>query len=372
MKQILILCLVAFCMNHVIAQGSSDLSYVDSRALNIPEVETHSTSTIADYINNNFKTDGEKFRAIYTWVTANIKYNKDSMYIINWSADETTKVTAALRRRKGVCENYAAIFNDIALKAGLMSHVVTGYTRQSGNQHHSGHSWCAVLLDNKWFLCDPTWDEGFRINAKYFMVSPADFIETHFPFDPIWQLLPYPVTAGEFNRGIGYREKKSPPFNFVDSVSTFLKLNKYEKDIATARRLEQTGIESDLQNSWLKYTQMKIAIVQGENDMELYNAAVANLNQATNFFNAFVQYRNNRFTPEKSQFQTSAMLEPVSSNILLAWQKIGQISKNNFQYDVGSISERLNVLNIKLQAQKNFLKRYFSDSMAERGKLFYQ
>ncbi|MEO6233069.1 MAG: transglutaminase domain-containing protein [Ferruginibacter sp.] len=372
MKRIFFICLIAISLGQVNAQGSNDFSYIDNRPLNIPEAETHSTGTIANYINNNFKTDGEKFRAIYSWVTANIKYSTDSMYIINWGADETTKVTVALRRRKGVCENYAAIFNDIALKAGLISYVVTGYTRQSVNQHYSGHSWCAVLLDKKWFLCDPTWDEGFRISPKYFMVSPADFIDSHFPFDPIWQLLPYPVTAREFNRGMGYHEKRSPSFNFIDSVDAFLKLDKYARDIATARRLEQTGIESELQNNWLNYTRMKIAIVQGENDMELYNSAVADLNHATNYFNSFLQYRNNRFTPSKSQRETNAMLEPVGRYILSAWQKIGQIGKNNFQYDVGGISDRLNVLTIKLQAQKAFLIRYFAGNMAERGQLFYR
>lgn len=372
MKRIFFICSIAIFMGHINAQGSNDFSYVDNRALNIPDAQTHSTNTIADYISNNFKTEGERFRAIYTWVTANIKYSTDSMYIINWGADETTKVTAALRRRKGVCENYAAIFNDIALKVGLVCHVVTGYTRQTGNQHNSGHSWCAVLIDEKWLLCDPTWDEGFRNSPKYFMVAPTGFIDTHFPFDPIWQLLPYPVTSKEFNRGIGYHEKKSPPFNFVDSVDAFLKLDKYERDIATAIRLEKTGTESELQNNWLKYTRMKIAIVQGENDMELYNSAVADLNKATNFFNAFVQYRNSQFSPVKSQFEINGMLEPVGSSILSAWQKIGQIGKNNFQYDVGGISERLNVLSTKLQVQKAFLVRYLAGSMAEREQLFYR
>ncbi|CAN5822299.1 hypothetical protein BH11BAC3_BH11BAC3_03760 [soil metagenome] len=371
MKRIFFICLIAISLDHVKAQGSNDFSYVDNRALNIPEAQTHSTATIAHYIKDHFKTDGEKFRAIYTWVTANIKYSTDSMYIINWGADETTKVTAALRRRKGVCENFAAIFNDIALKAGLVSFVITGYSNQAINQHHSGHSWCAVLLDKKWYLCDPTWDESFRSNPKYFLVTPTDFIDTHFPFDPIWQLLPYPITPKEFNRGIGHHEKRTPPFNFADSVEAFLRLTKYEQDLATARRLQQTGIENDLQNNWLNYTKMKIAIVEGENDMELYNAAVADLNQATNFFNAFVHYRNNQFTPAKSSIETNSMLEPVGSYILSSWQKIGQIGKNNFQYDVGGISDRLNILTKKLQVQKDFLIRYFAGSTTERGKLFY-
>ncbi len=351
--------LVIFYSVGVKAQHFNEYSYADKMALSIPPAETYTTSLIANYIKLNFKTDHEKFRGIYTWVTANLKYSTDSMYSINWGADAEAKITAALRRRKGVCENYAEIFNDIANKAGLTSFVVTGYTKQDGYVNRTGHVWCAVYLNNEWFFCDPTWDEGLTYNTRWFLVPPDQFIESHIAFDPLWQLLPYPLTQKEFNRGIGYAKKNTPAFNYSDSALAFLQLNELQQHQAAFRRIQQAGIENELQKNWHAFIKMKIAIVHGENDMELYNAAVEDLNRATNIFNAFVQYRNNNFTPAKNINDIHAMLDPIAGAILSAWQKINQIGKSaeNFQYNTDGLSDRLRALTARVQEQKDFLKK---------------
>ena len=373
MKFLLLLCL---CICRVVACAQNHVNYaaVDRTILGIPVSETASTAAIAQYINTRFSTEHEKIRAIYSWVTANIRYNTDSMYSINWGADSEAKVTVALRRRKGVCENYAAIFNDISLKSGLRSHVVTGYTKQWGSINRTGHCWAAVFIDNKWYLCDPTWDEGFRNDAKYFLRTPEEFISTHMPFDPLWQLLPYPITQRDFASAYRVAKKNPEPFAFSDSALYYVQLNELQQQEATARRMQQAGIENDMQKNWFALVKMKIAIVYGENDMELYNSAVADLNQATATFNAYVQYRNNHFTPAKPDTEISAMLEPIAGSILTAWEKINQIGRivHNFQYDTSGLSHRLVTLTARVQEQQNFLKKYFDSSVADRGKLFYK
>ena len=64
--------------------------------------------------------------------------NKDSSYSINAGINPDAKITVALKRRRGVCENFAAIFNDICLKTGIASFVINGYTRQSGSVDKAG------------------------------------------------------------------------------------------------------------------------------------------------------------------------------------------------------------------------------------------
>jgi hypothetical protein len=356
------------------AQGFTEFSFVDSKALAIPSNQTYSTSAIAEYIRSNFQSDKEKLRAAYAWVTANIKYNTDSMYSINWGGDPERKITAALRRRKGVCENYAAIFNDIAVKLGIQSFVVTGYTKQSGFVVRSGHSWCAVKVDNEWYLCDPTWDEGFRTNARYFLISPNQFIDTHMPFDPLWQLQAYPITQQEFNRGFGHSKRNSLPFNYADSVKAFLQLDELHQLEASSRRIKEAGIVNDLQKNWLSYTKMKIAIFYEDDDMNLYNSAVDDLNKASAIFNSYVQYRNNRFMPQKKDEEISSLLDPIAAKISSALEKVNKIGRmsQNFQYDTGELSNRLSALTKRVQEQQDFLKRYITSNVAERGKLFYQ
>src|SRR5690606_39205220 len=69
-----------------------------------------STQEVGQNILAKYNTDGSKVRAIYDWVVSNIKYDDDSARIINAGTDPDARVTVAFKRRKGVCENFAAIF----------------------------------------------------------------------------------------------------------------------------------------------------------------------------------------------------------------------------------------------------------------------
>ena len=255
----------------------------DNPYFKIPVSATYSSEAIAGYISSNYKTDKEKIQAAYGWVTANIRYDKDSMYNINWGPDATIKVSAALRRKKGVCENFAAVFTDILIKCNIQSYVVNGYTTYS----KTGHSWSAVKLNSQWLLCDPTWDIGVG-NTRYFLIPPAEFIDTHMAFDPLWQLIPYPLTQKQFNKGILATKKDIAPWNINDSVAAFLKLDSLQQLEASAQRMQQAGEQITTLKTWQAYTKMKIAIAYGDKDKDLYNGAVADLNKASRIFNNFV------------------------------------------------------------------------------------
>ena len=46
----------------------------------IPDSLTTSTSGIANYINENFKSEDEKIRAVFYWTASNISYDVPNMY----------------------------------------------------------------------------------------------------------------------------------------------------------------------------------------------------------------------------------------------------------------------------------------------------
>lgn len=374
MERLVFTCLCICCGFIVKAQYTYDFAVVDRQAVNIPAAQTYSTVSIASYVQANFKTDNEKLRAIYTWVISHIRYDADSMLPINWSLESDEKIAATLRRRKGVCENYASLFTDIALKSGFPSFVVSGYTKYSMSGNRAGHSWSAVCLQGQWFLCDPTWDIGSAGNTRFFLVSPREFIETHIPFDPLWQLLEYPVTDNEFQRGSFVSRNEKRYFNYADSAKVFLGLDSLAQLEQSTRRMRQAGTESDRQKIQVNYNRMKMAIIYGEKDMNLYNGAVADLNKANTVFNNYVQYRNNRFMPQQSDAQISSLLHPVNGFILSAQKKLGQIGQaiENFQYDTGTIMQRLASLTQRMDEQQTFLDRYLATSAAERERLFYK
>ncbi len=372
MKQVLLFCCIICCNAILFAQSNPDLSIADSKALDIPVSKTYSTTSIASYINLNFKTDEDKLKAIYTWVTANIKYDADSMYIINSDKNPEARITEALRRRKGVCENYAAIFNDITLKTRLTSYMVSGYTKQYGTIDRSGHTWCAVYIDNEWFFCDPTWDEGRRNGGNWFLVSPEKFIESHMPFDPLWQLLDHPASHKDFYSGDFY-SRKNGKYSFKDSVNAYLQLSSRQQLETSIARIEKAGLANQQVINRLAYLKMQAGIIDEEIEMNLYNATVKDFNNANDILNTFIQYRNAKFIPVKTDRDINSMLIPIDSILAAANKKLDSLRNAaiDSQYDPALLNKRFDALYLKLQEQKNFLKHYFITVPALREKLFY-
>ncbi len=135
----------------------NEYAAIDKKALQIPDSLTKTAEGIASYITTNLNTDKEKVRAIFIWVATNIEYDIDNMFAINFYEKKGDKIAKPLKTRKGICENYAELFNDICLKANIKSFVIEGYTKQNGIADNFPHAWCSVLVNNTWVMFDPTW-----------------------------------------------------------------------------------------------------------------------------------------------------------------------------------------------------------------------
>ena len=366
MKKLLFLLVFVCCHTFLKAQS------FDERQFRIPADKTYSTADIAQYVKQNFNSDRNKLLAIYTWVASNIKYDTDSAEVINLGLDHEAKITAALRRRRGVCENYAAIFNDVCLRTGLTSFIVDGYTKQNNVLDKTGHSWCAVFIDNTWLLCDPTWDEGTG-NTKYFLVEPSVMIETHMPFDPLWQLLNFPVSHRMFYTGNIYPDKNQVYINYADSVNAYIKMDSLQRLRSTAFRIEQSGLYNNMIKNRHDQTKMNIEIIREDKDVDLYNAAVAELNTATTIYNNFVEYRNKQFTPAITDNALQTLLDGIDAWLSSAHKKLDEIARTEagFKFGTDAIRDKLNALALRTNAQKEFLKTYISTAVANRQSLFY-
>lgn len=329
----------------------------------IPDSATVSAEKMAGYLQYTYKDPSTQLQTLYGWITRNIRYDKDSAMYFNWSADHTTKIAATLRRRKGVCENYASLMADIAARLNIRAWVVHGYPSYANGNKDNSHSWVAIQQNDDWFLCDPTWDAQAAAE-KYFMLAPADFIQTHIPFDPMWQLLEHPQ----------YYKTFTGKFMYKDSVQTFLAMDSLQQFMATERRIKNTGNQNSMTNNWQRLNRMNIAVIAGEKDEQLYNDAVSALNKANALFNQFVQYRNQQFTPVKPDTEIKNMLQPIAGLLKEAeaqLRKLGSITAN-YQYDPEMIRQRIATLEKKTIAQQNFLNIYFATAAAERVKLFIQ
>ena len=333
----------------------------------------NSTGEVADFINRTYQKEDDKIKAIYYWVTSNFRYDPSNTFAINAGPDPTAKITIAFKRRKGVCDNISAIFNDICLKSGIRSVIINGYTKQGNAVDRSGHSWCAASIDNNWYFFDPTWDLQNTLNPRYFMVSPIENIKSHMPFDPLWQLMEFPVSHAEFSGKVKSAEPGSY-FNYSDSVTTFFRMDSLERLKATASRIERYGIYNERIKVNYQVVKMNIEIAFQEEQVESYKVAVDTLNSVTKNLNQFIEYRNNQFLPLRSDQDLKHLLKNAEEGIKFSLIKFDNIdsSKAKLVLSTESERERITLLSRKIKDQKIFVEKYLSTELAARHRLFYE
>jgi hypothetical protein len=153
-----------------------------------------------------------KVKILHDWLADNIDYDCDAYFSgVPIHADWTE----TLRRRKSVCYGYASTLTRMCELAGIHAVTIQGYGRGYGYLNGTGetpgqvnHAWNAVWLRDAWRLLDVTWDAGHvegrsyvkRYGTTYLFLEPQQFIYTHFPAEPPWQLLEKPLSAAEFSR----------------------------------------------------------------------------------------------------------------------------------------------------------------------------
>jgi predicted DNA-binding ArsR family transcriptional regulator len=342
------------------AQNGNSAQLADYTRFSIPRSQSNTTSQIADYIKKNFKTDDEKVWAAYSWVTSNIKYDKDSLHrvISEESADE--RVTFAMRRRKGVCENFAAIFADICKKANIESFFIEGLSREGGGINKQPHAWNAAKIDNEWFLFDPTWDAGLRAgNFRYFKIAPADFISSHYPYDPLFQFLYYPVNFSDLSRGLSAGKIY---FNYMDSIKLLQSSDSLSRFRAQLSRINNNGFPKSIIDIKRKQLILEIEMIFQDDDVINYNSAVADFNSATNLLNDFIYYRNAQFLPAKNREEVQGNFDEIKRKINSANKKLEKVNASSatLYLNTGDIQQKLDDLSRKANEQEVFFKNYLT------------
>lgn len=157
-----------------------------------------------------------KVRAIFIWITDNIRYdykyyNKGKQpktpkckpgvnceqLLIDW---ESSYIKRILKKGQGVCDGYSRLFKKMCDIAGIRSEIIAGYTKtryyEVGNTGSVDHSWNAIWLDSAYYLLDATWAAGYctedEVTGKltgfqkqfdnYYWFTPfKDFTRNHYP-----------------------------------------------------------------------------------------------------------------------------------------------------------------------------------------------
>ena len=199
-------------------EASAQYEHVDARISQYPKHLT-SSAQLASRIMQDFASDRERVRGAYTWIATNIaydmneyklgntiayKYTSDADRVKKEAAFRKSLVSRTLRTRKGVCEGYASLMQDLLGHFGLESHIIAGVSRTNISQigqlpKENDHVWNAVKIGGKWELIDVTWAAGsvdgasgkfrYAFTDAYFMPDPERFFMNHFPEDQRWLLV---------------------------------------------------------------------------------------------------------------------------------------------------------------------------------------
>jgi len=362
--------------------NTADFRRVDELAIRIPDSQTRTTRGIAGYITSNFSSQTDRSRAIFAWVATSIQYDVDNMFAINFYQDADEIIKEALTRRKGVCQHFAELYSAIANQSGLKTYVVSGYTKQNGSVDYLPHAWCASLIDSVWYLVDPTWGSGFisngrfvrKINDNYFKVKPEKLISSHMPFDPLWQLLNYPVTSQEFYEGRTAIDRSKPFFDYPDSIKRFGQESKIGRLIASSRRIEQNGVRNSLIFDRLKHNRREIEYYNDSLRVEMYNSAVYHYNDGINHLNRFIDYRNRQFTPKKQENEIREMVNQAEWSLANARLKLQAIQNpdSNTAASILQLGRSIDEAMMNLNEQRIFVDKYFKTGKLLRKSLFYK
>lgn len=184
---------------------------IDNKARSV-EYTGNSVKELANILSQHATTEEEKARIIYTWITHNISYDVAALadlFARNIYPD--VKAETVLNTRSTICSGYANLYQQLAQYMGLKSLIITGYAKGInyvvGEDNQVNHAWNGVKIEGNWYLIDTTWGSGIvndnvflaEFNPYYFATKPQEFIYSHFPENPQWQLLNTPVSRSQFD-----------------------------------------------------------------------------------------------------------------------------------------------------------------------------
>lgn len=251
--------LVCFCLLYflpICAQTDYNFTYIDKHAKEIPFSLTQSLPQLILTLTKPAQNDLEKVRSIYVWIAHNINYDYNIIAQNKLGTSENARRQSAYyvyKSRKAVCEGYANLFNEMCQYANIRSKMVTGLVKDTdGEVANIGHAWNSFKINNTWHLVDVTWSAG-KVNENtkkysrefddsFFMPNPNEFIYSHLPYDPIWQLSQNLVSKEAFlsvdeNIKIELKKYNQQPYHFIDTLKQWEQLSDVEQNIESFNRI---------------------------------------------------------------------------------------------------------------------------------------
>ena len=191
-----------------------DYSRIDKYVLNTPSHAENTIHSLAIYLIKPARSEKEKIRALFHWVTENITYDVQS-YLNRKPKNRSPQ--QVLNDRSAVCGGYAGLMIELGRSVGIEIVPVIGYSKgydyKLGDRFRNGpnHAWNAAKINGRWYLLDATWGAGSidendrfvrQFQEHYFLTYPESFLLDHLPEEERWQLVDRPISLKEFENSL--------------------------------------------------------------------------------------------------------------------------------------------------------------------------
>ena len=149
-----------------------DTVYLSSSVM-VPWSDADATIAKVEELISAKKGDFEKFRAIYRYVTENIKYDITKTVEVGYRSSPDITLSDG----SGVCLDIAVLLAAMLRSAGIKCRLVYGHVIDVEGLH----SWNEVLIRGKWVVVDPTRDSQCYVSLipyKYAKL-PRNYMKTY-------------------------------------------------------------------------------------------------------------------------------------------------------------------------------------------------
>ena len=120
------------------------------------------------------KTQAEAVNAIYEWVVASVRYDRNKAATLQNGSGYIPNPNETFETRRGICFDYASLTAAMLRSIGVPCKIVTGYV----SPDNIYHAWNMVYLNSEWvtvhFTVSP--DEWARVDTTFASAGASNFI----------------------------------------------------------------------------------------------------------------------------------------------------------------------------------------------------
>lgn len=355
----------------------------------VPDSVATTPARIAAYLVAHNNSQVAILKSLYSWMSDHIRYDMVNTFNPDYYKDTADAINKTLTTRIAVCQGYASLFMAVCRHANIPAWLVNGYPLTAGRPGNASHVWVAVFTDNKWLLIDPTWGSGYerdneyvqQVNWQHFLVAPAVFIKTRVPFDPLFQFLDQPLQHNEIRDGKWTAGTSRPVFNYRDTLAAYAAMPELARMQNAADRIARYGITNQLISveltnlrNLIAYGKQKALVDEQNEQAHKINRASSRCNEVINSFNRYIIFRNNQYTPAKSDKEIREWVDGMATELDDIIQSLNGVNAVEPPYTTNKAEILTSATGLKqrIAEEQVFLTKYLKTGKLFRKTMFYK